>query len=453
MHEHDGRDGGREAGILETLLGRLVRRPRSATAERPRRVYPLPEIIAPGSWVIRELLAGGYTVPAAGILAAPLDDTPFACAIRAHELAHVRWSPPRPQLRRQRVQLQSLLAAEDARVNELARRTGLGAVLDELDDPGQPPPDPRTNLRTATLILVAAHGTGAFDRFAAAYDRCGEQGRAACRLARRAVRVLSARRHAPKFWLAVKVARMLDAALGPPQPGLRPHVCPTSLLGVADRDELVLDDLTLGEEDEGEAGASGRGGGLLRWGELRAIEQPARSIPCGRMVRMTVRFADEGTMLRAPHRLLVDGRVFACRRRARGCGGTVLIDASGSMHLGAGDLAAILRAAEGAQVACYDGHREGWGALRILARDGRRVADDLIAPPTGGGGNVVDGPALRWLAAQPPPRVWVTDGMVTGVGDTGSRLLAHEAETICRDAAIARVGGVEEVVAALRREV
>lgn len=57
---------------------------------RGRRASPYPEIILPGAWTIRHQARGGHTVPRDRLLSAPLLDSPFARALRLHELAHVR---------------------------------------------------------------------------------------------------------------------------------------------------------------------------------------------------------------------------------------------------------------------------------------------------------------------------------------------------------------------------
>jgi hypothetical protein len=405
-------------------------------AMRDRMIYPLPELIDPGRWVIQHLDRGGWATRSPRYFAAPLVETAMARAVRAHELAHVCFSPPKPEPRRYRVRATTLLAVEDGRVNERLWRIGFGDVLHHLHDPSLPPPDPERDLREATLILVAAHRSGAFARYSTEVVMRGAAGQRACELAARAIAAFAEPADPPGFEVTVEVARMLDRALGPPTTGSKRAGCVAARLvhggrrGPADR----------------RSGAGSASGGS-RWGALREVEEPARPVPCGRGSGFVLRATDEGTMLRAPYRLLVDGRVFARRRRASG--GTVLIDASGSMRLTPDDLARFIGAAPAAQVACYDGC-DDWGALRVLARHGRRVEDAFLGPPAGRGGNVVDGPALRWLAAQPSPRIWVSDGLVTGVGDASAPDLVEETGRICSAADIRRVRHVHDVPAALR---
>ncbi|NOT29441.1 MAG: hypothetical protein HOP15_03225 [Planctomycetes bacterium] len=84
-----------------------------------------------------------------------------------------------------------------------------------------------------------------------------------------------------------------------------------------------------------------------------------------------------------------------------------------------------------------------------MARDGRRAdAKDLVPY---GRGNIIDEPALAWLAQQETPRLWISDGGVTGVGDTASAPLQQRCQEIVRRARIQRVKTVEEAAACLAR--
>ena len=130
------------------------------------------------------------------------------------------------------------------------------------------------------------------------------------------------------------------------------------------------------------------------------------------------RSTDEGSYPRQLHRLLIDGMIF--RHTHRGRGGSVMIDGSGSMQLDNEDIQKILNAAPGCTVAVYSGNTHD-GVLRILAQDGRQVDKQYIGAPAGGA-NVVDGPALQWLSKQAKPRIWVSDGQVTGVNDRMSAI-------------------------------
>ena len=125
----------------------------------------------------------------------------------------------------------------------------------------------------------------------------------------------------------------------------------------------------------------------------------------------------------------------------------MLIDTSGSMSLDEGDVESIIEGAPTATlVAIYSG-REKEGQLRVVARDGRRASPRYLSRY--GIGNIVDLPALKWLAAQRAPRIWISDGGVTGVDDTPSAEIEQSCHRVCRRARIRRVKTVKEAAAAL----
>jgi hypothetical protein len=108
------------------------------------------------------------------------------------------------------------------------------------------------------------------------------------------------------------------------------------------------------------------------------------------------------------HRLLIDGKCFSKKKRLPSA--TMLIDASGSMSWSDEQLRAIIEAVPATTIATYSG--DGFqGELWIIAKDGKWVPDTKSP----GGGNDVDLPAIEWLATQPGPRIWVTDGIVIPV--------------------------------------
>lgn len=122
----------------------------------------------------------------------------------------------------------------------------------------------------------------------------------------------------------------------------------------------------------------------------------------------------------------MDGRAWAIRRKKMG--GTILLDMSGSMSLEPEDIVKLLKTAPLAQIAGYSGNKTT-GTMYIMAKGGR-YHNGIPAHP---GNNVIDGPALHWLAKQPKPRVWISDGQVTGTGDgMQTRLLADAVGIVSR---------------------
>ena len=164
-------------------------------------------------------------------------------------------------------------------------------------------------------------------------------------------------------------------------------------------------------------------------------------------------YRDEGSCMAAPYRMPVDGRVF-CRFKPQ-LGGTVLIDGSGSMSLSREDLEQIVTTAPASTVAIYSGCSTT-GTLTIIGTKGRIADTKGLAKARVGNGNIVDGPALEWLGKQAEPRLWVSDGFVTGKHDRTSVDLGAEAQTLCQKHRIRRVPKPEAVcdfLGAIRRPI
>lgn len=142
------------------------------------------------------------------------------------------------------------------------------------------------------------------------------------------------------------------------------------------------------------------------------LVRPSNQAKVGRV--RTWRRMDEGSVLIAPWRTLTDGFVFRSRLKAKGKGGSLLLDASGSMGLTYKMIEKFLEAAPLADIAMYWG-TGGKGYLRILAGKGKMATKEQFQKE--GGYNEVDGPAMDWLISRPEPRIWVSDGGITGMGD------------------------------------
>jgi hypothetical protein len=154
---------------------------------------------------------------------------------------------------------------------------------------------------------------------------------------------------------------------------------------------------------------------------------------------------------RFPHRALPgtgDGKAFGLKARRRARGGTVLLDVSGSMNLNPEDIRRLLTTAPAATIAMYSARENLSGELFILAHRGRQVADI----PRHGGANIVDGPALRWLLRQRPPRIWVSDGRVTGTYDRLTRTGLRECRRLCREGKVRHVFSIDHALKVLDAE-
>ena len=127
---------------------------------------------------------------------------------------------------------------------------------------------------------------------------------------------------------------------------------------------------------------------------------------------------------RYPHRALLpasDGMAFAYRKKAKG--GTILIDCSGSMGLSIRDITVFLNHAPMLTVAAYTSNDDyKTGSLGIFIKNGMLASKASIRNwrKSRSDGNVIDGPAIRWLIKQNRPHVWISDGCVTGINDDSS---------------------------------
>ena len=145
------------------------------------------------------------------------------------------------------------------------------------------------------------------------------------------------------------------------------------------------------------------------WGKMK-IKRPVLDRRLDRFDQKRARYkaTEEGAIPRYPHRAFSDGRIFSKRRKTPG--GSVLIDDSGSMHFSTEEIEAIMKAAPAVKIAAYSGDWQV-GELSILGDGGKWCEPNRKNLPAGGN-NLIDYPALEWLAEQPEPRIWVTDGYV-----------------------------------------
>ncbi len=150
---------------------------------------------------------------------------------------------------------------------------------------------------------------------------------------------------------------------------------------------------------------------------------------------------------------------FARRRRDQGRKArmSILIDGSGSMDVTNQIIGTIQERLPAAWVAIYGSEADSTrrGTLVIVAQGGKRLVfkdrAELARKHDLGGGNVVDGPALRLLGKQSGPRVWVSDGHVTGVNDRSTSTLTREARAIVKACGIEQVGDGEALFGWLDR--
>lgn len=382
----------------------------------------------------------------------PTEDSPQAHRTRVHEMLHARFSPRRVPRYRD-VGQDAVLAAEDIRIQMIARLNGAGetvqaAILAEVetdaaamnrlieeyrqyDDLGALP-----QARYVALQMFSTTGTLAHDHWRANLEKRVSKSRGNNRAAWQGIYTkfaqvqqrLNEAIHAEHCYtyrskkqrkniapLRTRVLEPLARILHEEFPAQRSPEDPVSLDGL-ERDGLIRQ-------------------AIAESGTTRFDRPPLSERLFPRIANPIVRHYDYGVIMRAAHRYMVDRMIFkTVRKRVRG--GTILIDGSGSMSLTPPQVLAILREAPTSKIAIYSGS-ENSGTVRILAEKGRRVADKYVTRPDDAG-NTIDAPALVWLAKQEGPRYWVSDGGVTG------RMDQPHTSVVPGCAAIVKRGGIEQ---------
>jgi hypothetical protein len=394
------------------------------------KIYPLPEVLDGHSWKVEPGTGSCDTV--SRILSVPLTPSASDRFVRNHEMGHARITPRHSAAAlatRYGLSTDSMQVVEDARVHHFLRRAGVDccgslspAEMDAAVEASV------SNTRRIGLLLVASLST---DDFARAVDSLKK------RLSEEELRELLGR--------VELVEQRLLAARNVFRPiGFRNGTAPAAKLF----DALFPTDSCFAEPQVPIVSLSIRPGSSrsVKWGSLVFESLPLalsrRVVPQGSRRC----FRDEGSAMTAPYRMCVDGRVFCRKQKSKG--GTVLVDGSGSMSLSPLDIERIVAAAPASTVAVYCGSGTR-GTLTVLAEHGRVVNREGLLNARRSNGNVVDGPALEWLGKQSEPRVWVSDGFVTGQHDRPDIDLAADAERLCRTYRITRVERSQAVTALL----
>jgi len=384
---------------------------------------PAPELLDGGDWQVENMITGACTAmndSAGGTMRAPFGNGPNALELQRHELAHVMISPKGvPYDWSKPLDTSIIRSVEDVRVNEFLTERGL------------PPPIARVGFGTKTLfddyvegttenptdlllVAVSVLGTLRGEQIVDELYKAEASSKSVVETFRRGIELVRARPKRRESWRS-DFARTIALASQ-----LR------ELLKKWEREEELQSN--------------------VNWGSMEIFE-PALTRTVTRLFRARkFRATSDGSIPVNPLRLYTDGYVFAIRRKHKVVQPTILLDASGSMHLP--NVALIVREFPAATVASYSARARG-GTLRILARDGRCVSatyDDTKF----GGANVIDGPALDWLAQQPAPRYWISDGVVTEVDDNATERAARACAIKLRTGKITQFRQVREAIVELR---
>lgn len=154
----------------------------------------------------------------------------------------------------------------------------------------------------------------------------------------------------------------------------------------------------------------------------------------------------EGTIPKNIQRMTLDGKVFRHRLTSSGAKirASIVIDLSGSMSFNDRDIEQLLNTLPAVSIFGYCGYDDG-GRWVLLADRLQMAKSELVIRWRNhiGMGNIVDAPVLSLLAKMPAPRIWISDGEVTGVHDAPSLVVRELCNKIQDSAGIVRCGGLE----------
>jgi hypothetical protein len=365
----------------------------------------------------------------------PLDGDETARHIRAHELMHVRLSPPdlRPWIKRGRASFDSLLAAEEARINRVLANLGFDPkthLLDINDGNNAYTCAKAKDMRRLVYGTSAVFGTASWGSWMEGISKACEE-----------IKDYTTRDSIEN--LAESIGEILESykyelSSDKRIPGSRKNLMSRGF-AVTERIAMLLDKCASLAEETGTIPSFAKRNDQLsadmnaKFADLCQGQAPLTRLHNGNLGKVKLA-SPTGRNPRRIHRMLTDPYRRIFDRTKRNSGGVVLIDGSGSMSVESEDILKILNAAPGATVALY-AHKEGSKNVPnfwVLAKDGKMV-DKL--PHRHGGGNGVDGPALRWAIKakrfQNEPVLWVCDGAVTdGKNDSTYSHLTAEARVL-----------------------
>tara|TARA_R110002020_G_scaffold7496_1_gene31490 strand:- start:14133 stop:15566 length:1434 start_codon:yes stop_codon:yes gene_type:complete len=185
------------------------------------------------------------------------------------------------------------------------------------------------------------------------------------------------------------------------------------------------------------------GTGIGQWGVMQ-IHNPPMSVNLQGLLKGSRQYRpmDYGYNPKYINRFCIDRKIFKQKLNVKG--GTILIDASGSMSFNSDDILEIMKMLPAVNIAMYNGSYKT-GDLRIIAKNGKRVTEKYLDEHSGRG-NVIDGPALEWLSTMPARRIWVSDMYVFGAhGDTSGFNLVKECYDLCLKNKIINLKNIDEV--------
>jgi hypothetical protein len=441
-----------------------------------KRVYPVPEIILRDRVTIEatEDSHSGSMDNEKRIMRVPLIDSPACRHVRAHEMAHAKYSPEKPKAPKG-IHLMTLQRCEDMRMNVLCRAQGLNQAMDApmvtdsaIWDRLLPMTDPRACLTAG----VSTYDTGDWIEFSnsshtqVAFEAMGNP-KTDAEIEEFIAGLYSALKDNPTFAQTIKNALAVEKFLDPDSEdseegdeseegeleGGESGESEKGESGDSDSDDSDSGSAGDGESDSDEfveysldgsdpmdravdrlleaealkesmtpyekgvetferckSAYSSEGNAKIVPAKVTVQKMPKRLAPSKFKSRQKVP-ADRGMVPKHMNRYCTDQAIFAGRGRKRSRGGTIVIDASGSMSINESQIDAIMDRCPLGTIASYSGDRAWEGDLYVIAQKGKRAIDNLRPP---GKMNLVDVPALEWMVKQDGPYYWVCDGCVSG---------------------------------------
>lgn len=381
---------------------------------------------------IRGLPVGGFTEyedkPNGGVVSifAPSGIIAEHVTIRDHEIRHAAFHKRRPKKKRTEMELRVERFVDDVNVEsvpviwsrnsseralERYKRKHLAVVAKEVrailnasramcKNPRLNTPAER-NKRLLHTLRAMAMGLTYGDNMLVSRNLRGLVGNLQMRVLRKVVELAASKRGRTK---AINI--MLEL--------LEPEIDPEDILDGKEGQKVdsdLLDPVTHGNAKEGNM-------------EIRFLLP--QDTPCAKEKVPVLKRAPDGVILN-PARYVAaivsgDASGLFMRKLKRKMGGTVVIDASGSMNADTHNLKKLCELIPTSTVAYYSGGLRGRGVLAIFAHNGMRYSGEL-PHNTLMGGNAVDLPALRWLMKRPKPWTLVSDLEFCG-GVAGSEIIA-----------------------------
>ena len=158
-----------------------------------------------------------------------------------------------------------------------------------------------------------------------------------------------------------------------------------------------------------------------RWARTQFVTGKLTSDLANKLKARRYRPSDVGAVPKYMNRWATDKYVWANKRSMKG--GTIAIDCSGSMNFSNEDIDNILKSLPAVKIVGYAGNRasddgEVEGYIEVFAEKQRRVTNiytDTAIYKHRFGNNLVDVPAILWLARQPQPRILISDMQIVGI--------------------------------------